>query len=369
MKINSNELRAIENAIPSLPIQNTFQIPSLHDSIPRISTYAKAPTNFGALGMQLLEAGIIDPATVDGNVTHPTEIIFQGLENWFLKRISHLEHIQFDVEFMDAENANTKLKYENWDNLELTGPGIALTGRFCDVRLVKDVALHVEQLVPSFFLTTFNELVAASYRSIDLHHPNLSLERSASYHLWSNDIHSVTDKEAEEELRERFGDEVDVTRYMPDAILEVLGNGFCFDITRNGPQPKRRQYSDLRVKKLAKHSDPIVAGIASQLLALRKAARNFEPHRDLFHHPHEFCTQSFYAGCILMFQGDEREARFMDEDFQELMNYGEGTDVYGVMQLADTVGEIRTQFKKIEAFLNLVTQMDKLISKISYSYD
>lgn len=369
MQLNINELLQIKNAIATLSLPTNFQVPTLHDSIPRRGQFIKYETDFSELGRQLLAARIINPDDVSEDAITAKQIVEQGLRAWFMQRIGCLNHMRFDVRVLDAEHANAAAKDGGWEDLAFDGAAVCLTGDIAEMRLVKDIAHHVDSKVPDLFLTAFTELTAASCRTIDIHHPQRILEMEAAYSLWGNDISSVTDAEAREELLERYGEgEEDTNYYMPDQMLEAFGNGFCLDITRKGPVKKRRRYPDLKLKKLAKHDDQVVAGIASQLLSLRRAHKRVIDLEASFTQAEQFNARPIYVGCILLFSGDDRETHFMDDEHQHLMETGEGTELYAIAQLPATAAELKTHFQKLDVLFDLITQMDRLIPKISYAY-
>lgn len=371
MQLNSNELRHLKNAIPSLSLPTNFQLPSLHESIPRKAQHINYQTNFGSLGEQLLAARIIEPEAISETAVNAKQIVEQGLRVWFMRRIGKLQHIRLDVRVLDAEHANDAAIEGGWENLTFDCAAVALTGDVAEMRYVRDIAHHVEAEVPELFLTAFTELAEAGYKTIELHQPLRILEMEASYSLWGNDMWSVTDQEAREELSERYGeDEATSDWYMPDQMLEAYGNGFCFSGTRKGePTKKRRKFPDLKLKKLARHEDPMVAGIAFQLLKLRRARKRVSDLDASFFQAEQCDARSLYVGCILLFSGDDRETQFMDDEHQHLMENGSGTEMYSIDKLPSTAVELKTYFEKLDALFDLIAQMDALIPKISYSSD
>jgi PRTRC genetic system protein F len=369
MQLNANELFYLENAIPSLPLPTYFLVPTLHEAIPRMAEHISYQTDFATLGQELLTAGIINPDAIAEDTTTAKQVVEQGLRAWFMPRIGRLNHMRFDVRVVDAENANAAAKDGGWENLEFDGAAVSISGDIAEMRFVKDIALHVEQRVPELFLTAFTELTAASYKTVDIHHPERILEMEAAYSLWGNDIHSVTDAEAREELIERYGEEETPDYYMPDQMLEAFGNGYCMDITRKGPMKKRRRFPELKLKKLAKSEDAIVAGIASQLLNLRRARKRVDDLEASFSQARESNARPMYVGCILLFSGDDRETHFMDDEHQHLMETGDGTELYAIDQLPATAADLKTHFQKLDALFDLIAQMDALIPKLSYPYD
>jgi PRTRC genetic system protein F len=368
MQLNINELFHLKTAIPSLP--TNFQLPGLHESIPRKAEHINYQTDFGSLGEQLLIAGVIDPEAISDDATTAKQIVEQGLRAWFMRRIGKLQHMRFDVRVLDAEHANAAAKDGGWEDLTFDSAAVALTGDVAEMRFVKDIAHHVEAKVPELFLTAFTELSEASYRTIEIHQPIRILEMEASYSLWGNDLWSVTDEEAREELLERYGEEETTDYYMPDQMLEAYGNGFCFSGARKGKRQKKvRKFPNLRLKKLSRHEDPTVAGIASQLLKLRKARKRVQDLDASFCRAEQCGTRAMYASCILLFSGDDRETHFMDDEHQHLMETGEGTELYALDKLPATAAELKPHFQKLDALFDLIAQMDTLIPKISYSPD
>ena len=370
MQLNSTELLQVKNAIPSHSLPTNFQIPALHESIPRLGQYINYHTDFSVLGQQLLEAGIISPHDVKDDAITPKQIVEQGLRAWFMERIGQLHYMRFDVRILDAETANAAVKDDQWEGLTFDRAAVALSGDIAEIRVVKDIALHVESKVPGLFLTAFTELTEASYQTVEISHPLRILEMEAAYSLWGDDISSIKDTDARESLIERFGDDgVESDYYMPDQMLEAFGNGFCLLVNRNGKaKKKRRRFPDLELKKLAKDEDQKIAGIASQLLNLRRAQKRVKELGASFNQADQWNARPMYVGCILLFSGDDRETHFMDDEHQHLMETGEGTAMYAIDQLPMTAADLKNYFKKLDAMFDLLAQMDTLIPKISYPF-
>ena len=370
MQLNLNELQHLNNAAPSLTLPSNFQLPSFGEFVPLVGVHDEYQTNFGDLGAQLLAAGILDPEAVSPDATTAKQVVEQGLREWFMKRIGPLQYMRFDVQVLDAENANGRVKDGQWnDSVAFNGPALAFTGDVAEMRLVEKIALSVEAKHPGLFLAAFSELTEASYRTIELQHPERILESQASYSLWGDDIHSITDEDAADALVERFGEDgEDHGEYhSPDAMLKAYGNGLCFAITRVGQaRKKRRKYPDQKLKKLARDGDLMIAEIASALLNLRKVRRRIDELGASLALAHENGSQPLYVGCILLFSGDDRETQFMDDEAQQLFECGEGTDLYAIESLPTTATELKTRFVQLDALLDLIAQMDALIPKISY---
>jgi PRTRC genetic system protein F len=367
MQLNSLELQQLENAIPSRTFNAGFQLPTLNNAIPRTAAYTPYQTNFGTLGMQLLAAGVIDPETIPEDAVSPALVVEQGLKAWFAKRIGQFQHMRVDAKLLDAESANDEAESNHWEDISFTGAAIALTGGTTEIRYVKDIALHVEKQVPDLFLTVFTEVMAAGYRTIELQQPCRILDQTAAYSLWDTDIYSVTDEEAAESLAERYG-EVDGDYYMPDAMLEAFGNGYCFNITRIGKKSRKvRKFPTLLLKKLRKHQDQTVAAMASGLLNLRDATRRADKLAAHLQRPGNYDAQPLYVGCILLFSGDDREDQFMDDDGRQLWDNGLGSEIHAMEQLPATVADMKTYFQQLDALLDLAGKIDALIPIISYS--
>jgi len=147
------------------------------------------------------------------------------------------------------------------------------------------------------------------------------------------------------------------------------GNGFCIDlVTKTRParsKKNRTRFSNRRLKKLTRHYNVEVAGIARKLLALRRAYRRVkEMEADL---PGLQGLRCYWVACILLFNNDDRCSQYMDQEGQYLWENGEGTDLHSLEQLPATAGEIATYFNNLDALLDLVSKMDALIPSLSYS--
>lgn len=371
MQLNDTELRLIESAIPSESLPTIFQLPALHPAIPRVADYVKYPTDFATLGRELLAAQVIDPADVGDDALTPKKIVEDGLKAWFMRRIGLMHHVRFDVAVVDAEHANAYVSDFESGPTHFVDAALAFTGDVAEMRYVEKIARAVEAVVPGLFLVAYTELIEAGYLTVEIHCPQRVIEMEMAYSLWGNDITSVTDEEARECLEERYGEEVDSSDYyMPDTVLRALGNGFCYDIARRGQKRKKpRRFSDLQLKKLAKHENVTVADIAAGLLNLRKARTRVSRLGAQMPHTSMMGGRPQYVSSIIFFNEDDRVLQFMDDEHQHLMETGEGTDLYAIEQLPTTAAELKTYFQKLDALFGLIAQMDALIPKISYTLD
>lgn len=370
MQLNNTELRLIEGVIPTQSLPTFFQLPGLHEDVSRTAIVVRYETDFSALGRGLIEAEIINLDDIPDTVTSSQQVVAEGLRAWFMRRIGGLEHMRFDVEIFDAEAANAHIDNPQFEGAPFTGPTFAIRGSEAQLRYVEDVARAVEKEVPGLFLTAYTELISASYRTVEIQHPERILENETSYSLWGNDIHSVQDEEAREALIERYGDdsETSIDYYMPDAILEAYGNGFCFDMSTatRSRQGKKKQprFSNRRLRKLARQGSKKVAAIAKGLLALRRASHRVQKLDARFKGPDGM--RCYWVACLLLFNNDDRVTHFMDQEGQYLWENGEGTDLHAIEQLPETASDLATYFEKLDALFDLVIQMDALIPNLSY---
>lgn len=371
MQLNNTEMGLLEGAVPTQSLPTLFQLPVLHESVPRTALMVHYKSDFSQLGRNLLDAEIINPDDISDEAGTPQQVVAEGLRAWFMRRIGGLHHMRFDVQVLDAESANEEVEHPDWNGRIFTGPTLAIRGAETELRFVEDIARSIEKLVPGLFLTAYTELVAASYRTVEVQHPERILENETSYSLWSNDIHSVTDEEARQELEERFGheDEADIDRYMPGAILEAYGNGFCFSMTMNDrpkPSKKRRpRFSNRKLRNLARRSNKHVAAIAKGLLGLRRAALRVENLDARL--PSTDGLRCYWVASILLFNDDDRCSQYMDQEGQYLWENGDGTDLHSIEQLPETASELAIYFDNLDALFDLVSHMDALIPSLSYS--
>jgi len=370
MQLNNTELRLLEGVVPTQSLPSLFQLPALHASVPRTAHLVQYQTDFSELGRNLLAAEVIDPADISDKAVTPQQVVAEGLHAWFMRRIGGLEHMRFDVRVLDAETANSHIDHPQWQGDQFTGPSVAIVGAEAQLRYVEDVARFTEKLVPGLFLTAYTELIAASYRTVEIQHPERILANETSYSLWGNDIDSVSDEEARQELMDRFGEEDESTldHYMPEAVLEAYGNGFCFSMVSNTrpelSKKKRPRFSNRKLRKLGRHHNAKVAAIAKKLLALRKSALRAKAlEGDIASLQGLRC---YWVACILLFNDDDRCSQYMDQEGQYLWENGEGTDLHSIVQLPTTAGELATYFQQLDALLDLVSKMDALIPSLSY---
>ncbi|CAN7639789.1 hypothetical protein [Massilia sp. LjRoot122] len=371
MQLNNTELRLLEGVIPAQSLPSLFQLPKLHNSVPRTAQMVQYQTNFSELGHNLLAAEVINPDDISEKALTPQQVVAEGLNAWFMRRIGGLEHMRFDVKVLDAEAANAAVDHPQWEGDEFTGPCLGIQGATADLRYVEDVARKIEKMVPGLFLTAFTELVSASYRTVEVQHPERILANETCYSLWGTDADSVEDEEARQELMDRFGEDCEETldHYMPDAVIEAYGNGFCLDLaTKTRPARSKRnrvRFSNRRLKKLTRHYNVEVGGIATKLLALRRAYRRVkEMKADL---PGLRGLRCYWVACILLFNNDDRCSHYMDQEGQYLWENGEGTDLHSLDQLPTTASDLATYFNNLDALLDLVSKMDALIPSLSYS--
>lgn len=371
MQLNNTELRLLEGVVPTQSLPSLFQLPTLHASVPRTAHLVQYQTDFSDLGRNLLAAEVIDPADISERAATPQQVVAEGLRAWFMRRIGGLEYMRFDVRVLDAEAANSHIDHPQWEGDAFTGPSVAIVGAEAQLRYVEDVARFIEKLVPGLFLTAYTELISASYRTVEIQNPERILANETCYSLWGNDIGSVSDEEARQELMDRYGaeDESTLDHYMPEAILEAYGNGFCFSmVSKTRPElskKKRPRFSNRKLRKLARHYNAEVSAIATKLLALRRSV-----HRAKSLDASTPCLQGlrcYWVACILLFNDDDRCSQYMDQEGQYLWENGEGTDLHSIQQLPTTAGEIATFFQHLDALLDLVSKMDALIPSLSYS--
>lgn len=370
MQLNIEEIRLIEGVVPPPSLPLLFQIPGIHESVPRRTTLVKFETDFVELARNLLDAEVINPDDLSHQVTSPRHIVDEGLRAWFMRRIGRIENIRFDIQIVDATEANSLVHSsngsDNWTGGEFTGPTFAVMGAQTDLRYVEDVARLVEDVIPGLFLTAFGELVSAGYKTVEFSHPGRVLENEAQYALWEEDIYSIEDESAREALLDRYGEDCG-DYYMPDQMLEAFGNGFCMDIARKGrSKPPRPRFSMRKLQKLSRHQNKMVAAIAAGLLNLRRAVARVQALGATFNSVSSQGLDPLYVGTVIFFNNDDRCSHFADQGAQHLWENGEGSDLHAIEQLPTSAAELKTYFQNLDALFDLIAQMDALIPAISY---
>jgi PRTRC genetic system protein F len=372
MQLNHAEMGVLHDAMPPQQFPSLFHIPTLHASVPRTAKLLRYETNFLEFARLLVDAGIVIADQLPDDVATPGQVVQEGLRAWFQPRIGGLQHMRFDVSVIDIATANTSFGDGQMGWTCTQGPVVTIVGSTTDLRYVEDIARAVEKQVPGLFLCAYTELIKASYRTIDIQSPEEVLENETAYSLWDTDLGSVTNVEAREALQDRFGDddEINLDDYMPKAIAEAYGNGFCFSYTPEGEARKKvEKFSNNKLKKLGRSGNQAVASIANGLLALRKAAQRVERLGARFTLPDGFEGRALYRASLLMFNDDVRCSHYRDQEGQYLWENGEGTDLHALEELPATADALKYSFQKFDALFDLIATMDALIPIISYSSD
>lgn len=332
-----------------------LQIPRLHPEIPLTKRVSLYQDNIVPFLSTLVEAGIIQARNIPTTATTPNEILGHGLGQWFESRIKNLKCLRFHFDIHTPREMTSH--FDN--NTVIENYGIAIVADGTYPYELESKAKKLEKKCKGLYATAFDSVSRASYRTLPLRTPAEVLAEFGYMH-WDDDIQSstMTTKECREALEQRFGDDVqEIDAYLPNAILPLFGWGICTSKTRI------KVFKNKQLMKLAASSKGEVKRIAEQILIVNKAIDEAIKIKVYLPDLDGTDMYSIYRACDLLYVKDSIVYETIDEMMNNEAN-NNGTELLGLEQIPSTLDEVSAYFKKMDCALNLLTQMDKLLSMI-----
>lgn len=350
-----------------------FQLPTLHPDIPLEPIISKSGGTLDDLAKLLVEADVINPGTIAATARTAHTVMTQGLGAWFSARTNDLKCLNIHFTLQDHHATAEMLQYlPDCDRVHSGQPSLVMWSTDEQQRVMEETARTLEAELPGLFKTAFLAIEAACRRTVGIRLPiEILHEISRS---WSDgDFEVSTDEEAREALLERRGEDGEIERYLPSAVLPIYGGDLCASwepIGPNGrsPIPKKCLPAKALQTYIKTHPGTLASKVAEQTLSLLKATRAATRADAKLPDLADLCAMPTERGCTLHYKIDEITWEILDDLANEAMQAGDGIDILGVQEVPASPAEIKKYFATLDTALHLLNEMDRLISLISTSY-
>ena len=305
----------------------------------------------------------------------PSEAIYKALMPWIRRRTRGLKRITFEPVLLDTVNTQDIVSQSDWngDNDEVAG------GLYLGLQTLEDRVFpfgrRARQLLwsdPLLLRSAIAMLARGSCNTLEVRTPDTLLDMFAQW-AWDDPTHG--DREAEDYLNDRFGDDEESKRhYLPSNVRPRL----CpTDIRVSRYEAKRRRYVAYRTlgQRALRLRATTGAGperaVAKALLDLSAllppagrgrvegeggSSRSFEfTHR----------TYNAYAGATLIFEDNEFVGEALDNHYEWLSSGGEGTFYHGFIALGSDEAQVRRFYAGLARGFGVLRAMDRLLVLLS----
>lgn len=216
---------------------------------------------------------------------------------------------------------------------------------------------------PLLLRTVMSVINRAAWRTVWLRTPDWFVYEFACWY-WDGD-ESTTDADADEMLKERFGEDVEARRaYLPSAVKPML----CPEdaepsVYSAGRWRLRPALTDDEVLALRSRSKGAVRRVCTELLRLNRLMRGTRRRR-LFNASYE--TNPVYAGCGIVFDGNEFIGDILDAHFDSESQSGEVTTYHGFIAFGDNARTIRRQYADWTLAFSILKRLDCLLALVTH---
>lgn len=344
----------------------TFHLPSIHKAIPKIAVLSKFEQTQSEFGLQLLDAGIINPEDIDESIATAHGVIESGLSAWFNQRMGDLNAIKISMQLLNSNVAVDFVEQFEESEIHLTGGFLLkVIGESTGCRELKGRAIALEDSHNGLFKTALNAIDSASCITVGILLPN-EIFSYFSYN-WEDDGLSIPkDEDVREVLVDRFGDTSEVDNYLPSAIVPLFGGENCLI---NCYMAKNVLLNPKQLRTFATTTpDADSAAVAIQtalLIDAIKKANDMQAEMPGLAGLYAECVE---RGCVLIYERDDRVFQVLDEMVECAYNNSEATDCIGFKELPNNAEELREYFAKLDMACTVLRHMDTLISMISTVY-
>ncbi|MCK4118361.1 PRTRC system protein F [Ralstonia nicotianae] len=309
------------------------------------------------------EAGPLQARDVR-NAASAGDAFAEALFAWLRRRTPQCRRLCFSFALMDASAARDQVDQFGWEGNIVAPLYLAIELPREDLYEIGPQMERMRRAHPSLLCTVLSLVNEASGKTLHLRTPDALLDMFARW-WWDWDA-TVSDEDARDSLRERFGsDNEDIERYLPSIVKPALAPAELFPEFRRGSRsrrPGRRVLSKRQLEQLACVSGPWIRRVCRSLLELQAAidkARNSH----LFEHA-QWSEPVYLAATIAVWQ-DAWTIELLDDHFNCMSSSGEGTMYQALIPLASDPAEIIKQYRDLMNALDIIKALDRVLTLIS----
>ncbi|MEX3935724.1 PRTRC system protein F [Paraburkholderia phymatum] len=216
---------------------------------------------------------------------------------------------------------------------------------------------------PLLLRTVMSVINRAAWRTVWMRTPDWFMYEFACWY-WEGD-ESITDADAEEMLKERFGEDAEARKaYLPSTVRPML----CPDdaepsVFSGGRWRLRPALDDEELLALRSRSRGTVRRVCTELLRLNRLMHGTRRKR-LFDASHE--TNPVYAGCGIVIDGNEFISDILDCHFDSESQSGEATTYHGFIALGNNARAIRRQYADWTLGFSILKRLDSLLALVTH---
>lgn len=216
---------------------------------------------------------------------------------------------------------------------------------------------------PLLLRTVMSVINRASMRTVWLRTPDWFMYEFSCWY-WDGD-EGITDAQADEMLKERFGEDEEARKaYLPSTVRPML----CPEDTvpteySRGRWRLRPALTDDELRALRSRSRGAVRRVCTELLRLNRLMHGTR-RRNLFDACYQ--TNPVYAGCGVVFDGNEFIGDLLDCHFDSEAQSGEATTYHGFIALGNDARAIRRQYADWTLGFSILTCLDRLLALVTH---
>jgi len=216
---------------------------------------------------------------------------------------------------------------------------------------------------PLLLRTVMSVINRAAWRTVWLRTPDWFMYEFACWY-WDGD-ESITDADAEEMLKERFGEDAEARKaYLPSTVKPMLCPEDAEPSVFSGGRWRLRQaLTDDELLTLRNRSKGTVRRVCTELLRLNRLMHGTR-RRKLFNASYE--TNPVYAGCAIVLDGNEFIGDILDCHFDSEAQSGEVTTYHGFIALGDNARAIRRQYADWTLAFSILKRLDSLLALVTH---
>jgi PRTRC genetic system protein F len=338
-----------------------FQLPALHPTIPLFTFVRHSEFTMAQLARDLVKIGVISPARIAADTELPAHIIAEGLSHWFDCRTRKLQRLHFSFAVMSGTEAQAVNEQFDGSEREFTdAPVLAVESVGQEnIYCLQAGAEKIERYFPGMFRAVLDAVQAASYRTVWCRLPGELYDNLSNWFYETDWTEKISNKEALPLLKDRLEDRKAIESYLPSRTRRIFGY-------QHWSLGKKRKISKQCLIRFIRKSRPSFATrIARETIRLLELT---EQVKALDASLPDLCGiygESYYSACCLFYEDDPIATQALDDIGNSLMNAGDGTEFLGLAQLPTDPFALRNYFDKLDLCLQLLRQLDRVLSLIS----
>lgn len=346
------------------PAPDLLTLPRLDPAIPtQIRLSWRPDVALSELVRKHFQYGALRASDVH-NPADPGDAFQQAFSAWTGRQMASFERLQFTPRLFDRNAVEDVVNGLGGDLSEEESSPLFFTLEFPQehVYSLERNATSLREAHPSLLAAVTSAIDWAGARTLWVRGPDWFLYEFAC--AWWDGDESISDKDADEFLRDAFGDDAEARHhYQPSTVRPLLCPDDVQPSFYRGGRWHRNHLPLKQLTALRNRSHGNVRRVCTEVLKLHGLLSQRHRKHDLF--GVAYATNPAYALCSVVWNPDEFVGELLDRHYDCCANSGDATVYSGFSRLAANAKAIRQQYQDLSLAFQILRHLDRLLTLVT----